>query len=416
MIFTLTYNFCFIYTFNNRLASENFEMRLITLCFRNLFRRKMRTALCIVGIALATTFVVAVGATTMRYTTVIKEMDVLFSGQIMVVDNNSLVIQAIPIGGSMLPESYETRIQAIPGVEKTVPILFITPIGIGEIIQPVPVNFSMGIPVEDWRLILGLTPLKGNIGHFPTNESGNEIVIGASLADQYSWTVGKRITMKGHELEIAGILDTKMALLNRCVLMPLKLAQEMYNYPGVNIITVKPAQGYSEENLTRTIENQLPYVKALTEDERNDMIQPILAQVEMWNAGIQTVVFLMSLILVMTVTIMSVSERRKDFATLDAMGAPLSYVFRIVMLETSLIGVLGGILGIGFGSLAAIVLASLYTSIPIAQFFPSIFEIVPPFYMAEMFAAVILVSCIGGIIPAVNATRMRIAEILRAEY
>jgi putative ABC transport system permease protein len=392
-------------------------MRLLTLCFRNLFRRKMRTILCIVGIALATTFVVAIGATTMRYTTVIKEMNVLFNGQVMVVDNKSIVIQAIPIGGGALPESYERIIQGIPGVEKTVPILFITPIGIGGIIQPVPVNFSMGIPVEDWRLILGLTRLKGNAGHFPTNESSNEIVIGGSLADQYNWSVGKKIMMRGYELEIVGILDTRIALLGRCVLMPLKLAQEMYTYPsGVNIITVKPAQGYSEKNLTEAIEHRLSNVKALTQDERNDMVQPILAQVEIWNAGIEVVVFLMSLILVMTVTIMSVSERRRDFATLDAVGAPLSYVFRIVVLETSLIGVLSGVLGIAFGSLTAVVLASLYTSIPVAQFFPSIFDIVPPLYMVEMFASVIVVCCIGGIIPAINASRMRIAEILRAEY
>jgi len=393
-------------------------MRVLTLCFRNLFRRKMRTALSIIGVALATTFVIAVGATTMRYTTVIKEMNVLFSGQIMVVDKNAIVIQAIPIDGSMLPQNYtERKIQGIAGVEKAVPMLFITPIGIGGIIQPVPINFSMGIPVEDWRLILGLTPLKGNIGHFPINESSNEVVIGASLADQYNWTVGKRITMIGHELEIAGILDTKLALLNRCIVMPLKLAQELYNYPGsVNIITVKPAQGYSEKNLTDTIENQLSYVKALTEDERNDMIQPILAQVETWNIGLQTVIFLMSLILVMTVTVMSVSERRRDFATLDAMGAPLSYVFRVVIFETSLIGVLGGILGIIFGSLAALVLASLYTNIPLAMFFPTFYEIIPPFYMLEIFLAVVFVCCLGGIIPAINATRMRIAEVLRAEY
>ena len=393
-------------------------MRVLTLCFRNLFRRKMRTALSIIGVALATTFVIAVGATTMRYTTVIKEMNVLFSGQIMVVDKNAIVIQAIPIDGSMLPQNYtERKIQGIAGVEKAVPMLFITPIGIGGIIQPVPINFSMGIPVEDWRLILGLTPLKGNIGHFPINESSNEVVIGASLADQYNWTVGKRITMIGHELEIAGILDTKLALLNRCIVMPLKLAQELYNYPGsVNIITVKPAQGYSEKNLTDTIENQLSYVKALTEDERNDMIQPILAQVETWNIGLQTVIFLMSLILVMTVTVMSVSERRRDFATLDAMGAPLSYVFRVVIFETSLIGVLGGIVGIVFGSLAALVLASLYTNIPLAMFFPTFYEIIPPFYMLEIFLAVVFVCCLGGIIPAINATRMRIAEVLRAEY
>jgi putative ABC transport system permease protein len=354
----------------------------------------------------------------MRYTAVVKEMNVLFSGQVMVVSKDAIVIQAIPIGGGMLPQNHTERlIQNITGVDKTVPILLITPIDIGGIIQPVPVNFSMGIPVEYWRLILGSIPLEGNVGHFPTNESSNDVVIGASLADQYNWTVGTNITVSDHKLEIAGILDTKLALLNRCIVMPLQLAQELYNYRGsVNIITIKPIQGYSQKNLTDTIEKQIAYVNALTEDERNDMIQPVLAQVETWNIGLQTVIFLMSLILVMTVTVMSVSERRRDFATLDAMGAPLSYVFRVVIFETSLIGVLGGILGIVFGSLAALVLASLYTNIPLAMFFPTFYEIIPPFYMLEIFLAVVFVCCLGGIIPAINATRMRIAEVLRAEY
>jgi ABC-type lipoprotein release transport system permease subunit len=355
----------------------------------------------------------------MRYTTVIKEMNVLFNGQVMVVSNDTIVIQAIPIGRYTLQESLAEEIKEnIKEVEKAVPVLFITPIGLGEIIQPVPVNFSMGIPVEKWHMIIGPTPLKGGVGHFPTNESSNEVVIGASLADQYNWAVGKEITVNGHRLNVTGVLDTKLALLNRCIVMPLRLAQKTYYSKSkrVNIISVKPVQGCSQEELANAIEQQVEYANALTEDERNDMIQPVLAQVEIWNLGIQTVIFIMSLILVMTVTIMSVSERRRDFATLDAMGAPLSYVFRVVLLETSLIGVLGGVLGIAFGSLAALVLASLYTNIPLALFFPSIFEIVPPLYMLEIFASVVAVCCVGGIIPAINATRMRIAEVLRAEY
>jgi putative ABC transport system permease protein len=146
------------------------------------------------------------------------------------------------------------------------------------------------------------------------------------------------------------------------------------------------------------------------------MIQPILAQVETWNLGIQMVVLVISLILVMTVNLMSVSERRRDFATLDAMGAPLSYTFRLVTTEASLIGVIGGIFGLAFGSFASLVLASLYSNIPLALFFPSLFEIVPPLYMLEIFGVTVLVSCVGGIIPAVSASRMRIAEVLRAEY
>jgi putative ABC transport system permease protein len=343
---------------------------------------------------------------------------VLFNGQVMVASRDAIVIQAIPIGGSMLPQTDTLqKIREVESAENATPILFVTPTSLGGIMQPVPVNFTMGIPVQDWKTILGPTPLKGDRAHFPTNESSNEVVVGASLADQYGWTVGNEVVLSSQRLRITGILDTKMALLNRCILMPLKLAQKIYSDPdSVNIIAVKPVEGYSQKNLTEAIVKKISYVQALTEDERNDMIQPVLAQVETWNVGVQTVILAMSLILVMTVTIMSVSERRRDFATLDAIGAPLSFLFRIVVLEASLIGVLGGLLGIGFGSVASLVLASLYTNIPLAQFFPSVLEIVPPIYMLEAFAAVILVCCVGGLVPALNATRMHIAEVLRAEY
>ena len=370
------------------------------------------------GVALATTFIIAVGATTMRYTVVIKEMNMLFNEQVMVASNDSWIIQAIPIGGSMLPQDRTLEmVRSITGVEKAVPILFTIPMGVGGIVQPVPINFSFGIPVTDWQLILGQAPLKGSNGHFPTNESSNEVIVGVSLADQYNWAVGTELPVNGYKLNITGIVDPKLAILSRSVIMPLELAQKVYNYPrSVNIISVKPTQGYSQEKVAEAIKQKVAYVNALTDEQRNDTIQPVLAQVETWNRGIQAVILFMSLILVMTVTIMSVSERRRDFATLDAIGAPLNYVFRVVIIETLLIGVLGGLFGIVSGSLSALVLASLYTNIPLAQFFPSILDIVPPLYMLMTFSAVVGVCCVGGIIPALSATRMRIAEVLRAEY
>jgi putative ABC transport system permease protein len=392
--------------------------RLLTFCLRNLFRRKARTVLCILGVAIAATFVIAIGATTMRYTTVIREMSVLFSGQITVVSKDALVIEAIPISGEMLPQdSTMNYLRNITGVDKATPVLFVISVGFSGVVQPLPANFSVGVPVGDWQQVLGPTPLKGGVGHFPANESGREVIVGPSIADQFNWTVGTEISVNDYRLLVSGVLDTKVGLLNRCIVMPLRLAQTVYDHEGsVNIIAVRPQTGFPVENLTQIIRQNMGYVDALTESQRNDFIQPVLEQVETWNLGIQSVVFVISLILVMTVTIMSVSERRRDFATLDAMGAPLNYVFRIVVLEAAFIGLLGGIIGIVLGSLTTMVLASLYTNIPVAQFFPSIFEIVPPLYMIEIFAAVTCVCCVGGIIPAINAMRTRIAEVLRTEY
>ena len=396
-------------------------MKLLTFCFRNLFRRKLRTSLCVLGVALATAFVITVGATTTRYITVIKSMNVLFSGQVMVVTRGAIVIQAIPITRGMLPETLAADLKEdFPEVEDAVPALLVTPsIYFGEALLPVPENFTLGLPVDKWQKVLGPIVLKSG-GCLPANDTCNEVVVGGSLAKQYDLAVGTTLQVREHNLTVVGVLDTKSAVLDRFLIMSLRLAQEIYGYQGkANIILVKPVKGCEPQNLAAAIENHRDYkdyLKALTEEERNDIVQPIFAQIESWNIGIQSVVFLMSLILVMTVNLMSVSERRRDFATLDALGAPISFIFRVVIFEAVLIGVLGGIFGIMLGSIAAVVLASLYTNIPLHLFLPGLFDIVTPTYMIQIFATVVAVCCLGGVLPAMNAARMRIAEVLRAEY
>ncbi len=358
----------------------------------------------------------------MRYATVIKEMNVLFNGQITVYSRDALIIQAIPVGGSMMPQNLTTeKIANLTGVTEVTPILFIAASS-QNIVEPVPVNFSLGIPVQNWKNILGPIPLRGNVGRYPTNDSDTEVLVGPSLADQYNWTTGAEIQANGYALQISGVMNTNLALLSRSVVMPLELAQKIYAYPkSINIVAVKTLPNVEQENLTKQIMEQLTYggnsyANALTESERNDIIQPVLEQIQLWNLGIQAVVFTISLILVMTVTVMSVSERRRDFATLDAMGAPLNYILRMVIFEAALIGVLGGIIGLALGSVVAVFLASVYTNIPVTMFFGSIFEIVPPLYLLQIFGSIVAVCCLGSLVPAFNAMRMRIVEVLRAEY
>ncbi len=369
------------------------------------------------GVVLATMFIVAIGATTARYASVIKEMNVLFNGQVLVVAKNTIVVQAIPLGGGYLGEKTANDIEMnINVTQKAVPVLFLTSISTGSGLQLVPDNFTIGLPVKDWQVLLGSIPLKVG-GYWPTNESSNDVVAGASIADQFAWTAGSNISVNGYGLKITGVLRTDSAILSRSLVMPLTLAQKIYICPmQINMIAVTPVSGCSEEALANSINQKIPDVKALTENERNYMIQPILAQIQTWNIGIETVVFLLSLILVLTVTTMNVSERRRDFATLDAIGAPLSFVFRTVLVETALIGLIGGAAGLALGSFGALVLASLYTNISIQQFFPGLFSIVSPVFMVEIFASTIAVCCVGGIIPAVKAAKTRISDVLRAEY
>jgi ABC-type lipoprotein release transport system permease subunit len=389
------------------------------MCLRNLLRRRFRTSLCIFGVSLATIFIVAIGATTTRYTTTIKEMNIFFSGDVVVVAEGAMVIQAFPVLGGNLPVSVVEKINQVEGVKKTVPMLVRFGYQVEAVIQLVPTNISIGIPLGNWSALVGYTPLKPG-GNWPSADpSRTEVVVGPSLAEQYDLTVGSEVKVEDTNLIVAGILDTGQgALLSRSIILALELAQRLYygHTMWINMVIAEPEEEGTEKEVSDRIEAEIEGLEALTPHERNEIIEPLLHDIETWNLGISSALYLLSMILVITVAMINVSERRRDFATLDAIGAPRSAIFRMVITETALIGLLGSLAGILLGSIAAILIASFYTNIPLSMFFFDLFDIVSPLLMIKILASTVAVSCIAGVIPAFAASRMNISEVLRAEY
>ncbi len=386
------------------------------MCYRNLFRRRVRTILAISGITLASMFIVAIGATTNRYAAVLREMNVFFTGDVVVVWRGTPVVEGFPIGG-WFPQNTVDRLEALNVTETATPVFFVFNLQLGGAISLLPSNVSIGMPSGSWTTLTGSTPLQAG-GTWPsTNTTFKQVVVGSSLADQYQLEAGSKVTIQGKELTVTGILVTSSGLLSRSIIMPLELSQELYAWPTmINLVVVEPKPGVTEDQLASRIESEIPTLDVYTEVERNNLIDPILNEVEMFNSGVRSVLLAMSMVLVTTVAMMNVSERRRDFATLDAMGAPRSYVARIVVTETGLMGLIGGLIGIILGAFVALFMASVYTQIPLVLFFPSFFDIVSPTLMIEILALTVAVSCLAGIIPALTAARTKITEFLRSEY
>ena len=389
------------------------------MCLRNLLRRRFRTSLCIFGISLATIFIVAIGATTTNYTTVIREMNIFFSGDVVVVAEGAMVIQAFPVVGGNLPVSAVEKVQQVNGVKTAVPMLVRFSYQVEAVIQLAPTNVSIGIPPGNWSALVGHTPLKPG-GNWPSADPGEkEVVVGPSLAQQYDLAVGSKVKMENTNLTVVGILDTRSALLSRSIILPLQLAQSLYYGHTMwigNMIVVQPEEEGTEEQVANRIEEEIEGLEALSAHERNEIVEPLLHDVETWTLGLSSVLYLLSMILVTMVAMMNVSERRRDFATLDAIGSPKSAIFRMVITETTLIGLLGGLAGILLGSIAAILIASFYTNIPLSMFFFDLFNIVSPLFMMKILASTVAVSCVAGVVPAIAASRMNISEVLRSEY
>lgn len=389
-------------------------MRITAICFRNLKHRRLRTILCISGIMLVITFLVGIGAATSRITATIKEMNLFFENEVIVVSRDVFVIQGFPIGGT-IPETVVNELNEIEGIEDVIPMIFILDLRTGEVSRVFPANITIGLPLEKLPLIFSLSLLRIE-GSIPS-EPSKEVLVGRSIADQYNLSVGDAISCEGENLTLSGIICGPSIILSRSIIMSLELAQKIHKYNAqISMAVVKSDVNADVEKIASKIENRINYVMALTENERNELTNPVLDELKIWDYGMKLFLLSISAMLIATVEIINVSESRRNFATLIAIGASKSAIFKMVVTETILIGLFGGLLGLLFGGIVAVFMASSYTSIPALLFIQSLFDLISPYLVTEVLFLTLVTCCISGVIPAIFALKINVNEALRAEY
>ncbi len=386
------------------------------MCLRSLLKRKSRTSLSILGVALSVILVTGVGLTTVNYMSAIKGMNTFYQGTVVVISRGSVFIQVIPIGSVFLENTADAIEEQIEGVKSAIPMLA-TLDAAGTVTFP-PLNITLGIPEGNWSVLVGSTPLKSG-GRWPesTDPDVTEVVIGSYLAESNSLEVGSEIKIKNRGLTVVGILDSPSALLSRAIIMPLKVAQEVYRYPKmINLVIVEPDEGTTCNEIDSRIESEFPSLNALMEDERENFVDSLFQDIVKWNMGLSAVLLSISSLLVSSISFMDISERKKEIATLYAVGAPKGFVVRILTLETTLIGVIGSLIGVVLGVVVAILMFCFYGSIPVLFMLQNIHEIAAPIMILEILGGAVALCFIGGLIPALVTTRKNIAENLRTGY
>ena len=128
------------------------------------------------------------------------------------------------------------------------------------------------------------------------------------------------------------------------------------------------------------------------------------------------IVFVAPLNIIATLTMM-VLEKTRDIATLMAMGATLSQIRRIFMLQGVIIGCIGTMVGLGVGH-AISYFADKYNLIPLPQDVYSIDHL--PFHAAPwdsviIAAAALLISFLATLYPSAAAAKLQPVEALRYE-
>jgi len=272
-------------------------------------------------------------------------------------------------------------------------------------------------------------------GRYLVDSNADEIVIGSVLARNLRIDVGDELTLLGSGLdgsfaaavvEVVGIFKSGVPDLDRNVAeMPLGTFQDVFYMHGAGHQVVLFADSLLDvEALRQRVEGLLPTDEGLVVHDW-DTLQPGLKQAI--QADISSAFFMYFILVVLVAfsvlntQLMSVLERTHEFGIVMALGLKPGRLGRLVMLETTLMGVVGLILG----ALAGGVVTSWFTTNGLA--IPGMEEMAVQFNLpARMYPSVnvltlllgpfvvLLFTLLAAVYPALRLYKMRVVDAMRA--
>ncbi|HZP91720.1 MAG TPA: FtsX-like permease family protein [Burkholderiales bacterium] len=382
-------------------------MHLFKLVVRNALRHRLRTALTVVGLAVAV----------LAYGLLQTVVDAWYAGAYAASNARLVTRNAISLVFS-LPISYEARIRGVEGVTKVAHSNWF-----GGIYRE-PKNFFAQFAVSDNYLDLYsefVLPEEQRIAYLRDRKG---CLVGRQLADQFGLRVGDVLPLKGTifpgtwEFVVRGIFDgsdrtkiTRQMLFHWDYLNETlrKTAPRRADQVGVYVAGIDDPDNAAA--ISRAIDSLFRNSLAETLTETEQAFQ--LGFVAMSNqiiAAIQIVSYVVILIIlaVMANTMaMSARERTAEYATLKAIGFGPGFLALLIVGESLAICAIGGGAGILLTAPAATVF-----KMAAGNIFP-VFQ-VSPGTVAMQFACALAVGLAAAVIPAVRSARVRIVEGLRA--
>jgi putative ABC transport system permease protein len=382
---------------------------------RNLGRRKLRSALTILGIVIGIFALTSMGALAERF-------DQQLSGGIQFY-GSSIAVGA-PDGQlpAVVPVSTIAAISAVPGVAAVFPS-YRTLVNPGS-------SFAFG---GAQKTIVNRDPAEAKlarpvttiaVGRDLATDARGEVVLGASLAADLKAGIGDTIALPVKPADaspdfvsqafiVVGVLaatgtgpdsfayvstaDSRLlfasslpsAFRDRIDLNQIAPGLTVYGPPGASIGEL--------DSLARRISDQVPGVKATQPSVPVNAFR----QFASLFSAITTAAGLLALIIgglsVINTMIMAVSERVREVGLKKALGAHTRDILGEFLLEAASIGLLGGLLGFG----VAVGLTSLINSSGTTQLF-----LVTPGLAAKVLAFAVVLGTIAGVLPAIRAARL----------
>jgi putative ABC transport system permease protein len=389
-------------------------MKFFFLVWSNLKRKKLRTALTIL-IILVAFFLFGL----------LSALKVALTAGVNMADANRLIVRHRVSFIQMLPHSYRQRIAQIPGVK-----LISFQVWFGGIYQD-PKNQFGSFPVDPeafFAMNPELTLPPGQMQAWLKTRTG--AVVGKKLADRFHWKVGDRIpltspiwpnkTDDAWQFDIVGIYDhnpeTKKPTDTGSLLFRFDYFDEARSRGEGTIgwFQVRVDAPTNAPGIAKAIDAEFANSSAETKSETEGAMFQGFAQ-QIGDIGkivslIVTAVFFIILLVAGNTMAQSVRERTQEIGVLKALGFSNELVLGVVLGESLLIALLGGMSGLFLGwSIVSVLGKASFMQ----TYFPLFYIRPQDFLLGSGFA--LALGTLTGILPALQAMRLRLAEALRRE-
>jgi putative ABC transport system permease protein len=394
------------------------KINIYQVAAKNLFRKKTRSALTVLGIGLSAWVLLSLLGFNRGYETALnKDIDnmgfqVLLTAKGCPYEAATLMLK----GGTGLRYMNESVLQDIlrnPEVEKVTPMLM------QAVFDPNKgesggINAYLGVDPATFPAMKSY--LKFKQGAWFTDSRAHEAVLGYEVAELEQREVGDLLLIpeKNIELRVVGVLTRSGTQDDGTIFVPLRMLQKEFGQEGR--ITAEGIKVQKQANLT-ALENKLydlPDVQVVSMAQVKQTIMSLVSTAKVMVLSIALIAILIAMLGVVNTILMSVIERYQEIGIIKSMGAMPWDVFRMIWTETVILCLLGGGVGIGFSLALSKAMDILIRRL--LPYTPTGSLVAVSSGLTFLTLAVILgIGLLSGIYPAWRASRVRPLESIRSE-
>lgn len=324
-------------------------MNFLTLAAKNLTRRRGRTGLTVIGVAIAISVLFSLLALNSGYEKELnKEVNSMGVHILAVPKGCPYEAASLIIHGGVIPKYLSAsdleNVIKISDVELATPMLMHQFMKKDDQTGKSTPHIIYGIKIKE---MVQLKPWWKVEGRFFEDSESRVMLVGRDLADKENLSVGQRLPVgpAKEDFTIVGILERTGDQDDQFHFFPLEEAQRVFSKEGkITTIAVKVRDVNRISAVSGEME-KVPDIQVVTMIQIMGTIMNLAGSAKSLLLTVIVIALIISAFGIINTLLMSVNERVREFGMMKAIGASGSDIGKMVLMETVFITISGGIIG-----------------------------------------------------------------------